>query len=140
MSEYYIGITNDEAESFADFIQEAVRVRTKYMYTDLLDDVKDEEERREFQNDCLAEIDRYWKIHHDIASERYSIPINDGKSIEGTAMIFDTYDDLRKFKNTLDFDIFSVLYDETWSIDNPIWLHNVMVVWGKIDAYEKAHK
>lgn len=120
-TDYYVLLTKDEIESLSDFIQMAISINTKYYYTT----GQEEMDESDLAN-VKKEIDNLWRIYDQIH----------GKS----GYVLDGHELIRQLESSLCFDVFNVLYENTWEIDNPMWLYNVLNVWKKCYDYEQKHR
>lgn len=120
MNTDYVLLTKDEIESLTDFIQIAIFTTTKYYCTTGQEEM-DERDLASVKKD----IEKLWEIYDQIHGKSY--------------YLLDDCEFIRHLETSLCFDIFSVLYENTWEVDNPMWLYNILNVWKKCYDYEHKH-
>jgi hypothetical protein len=116
MDRDFIILTKDEIESFTDYIKELIFTKTKYYCTDGQNEM-DEKELSDYKH----EIEKWWDIYDSMNGR--------------TFYKLDDYDSIRHLEIDISFDIFGVLYENVWEIDNPLWLYNILSVWKKCHDY-----
>ena len=109
-------LTQDEMDTFAEFIRMAIFEETKYYCTDAKEDMNEFERHHE----VYEKIEQWWKLYDAVKA---------GKSV------FDDYEENRILKIDLDFDILNVIKDEDHWIDNPYFVHVLMSIWKKFAEY-----
>lgn len=109
-------LTPDEMDTFAEFIRLVIFEETKYFCTDAQEDM-DEYERHHM---VYERIEKWWKLYDAIKT---------GKSV------FNDYEENRRLKIDLDFDILNVIQDKDHWIDSPWFVHDLMNIWHKFDEY-----
>lgn len=109
-------LTQDEMDTFADFIRMVIFEETKYYCTDAMEDM-DEFERH---HEVYEKIEKWWKLYDEVKAGR---------------SVFDDYEENRILKIDLDFDILNVIKDEDHWIDNPWFVHSLMNIWNKFSEY-----